>query len=77
MTDELDVDAPIPYVITARGLRDLQEWRDEAEFPDCPHEWALDGYELRCQNCNRAAPVPGRQNIPAYLNPRRDERKRR
>ncbi len=67
--DELDVDAPIPYVLTALGHRDVQELRSSAE-DDCPqHEWKFERRGAVCQNCNRWASVGADPSIPAYLRP--------
>jgi hypothetical protein len=72
----MDVDAPIPYVLTARARRELQEWRDDEDFPDCPHEWLWDRGGMRCQNCTRRQPVSTHPAIPSYLGPKTEWKRR-
>lgn len=68
--DQVDVDKPIPYVLTALARRELQELR-AAEANPCPtHEWRFEERGAVCQNCGRVAAVSGGQSIPNYLHPK-------
>lgn len=72
--DQVDIDAPIPYLLTTRAHQDLAEWRRE-EADRCPsHEWKFENGGAVCQNCNRWASVGSDQSIPSHLHPR--ERRR-
>lgn len=75
MTDQVDhvhvnIDAPIPYTLTARGRRECAELR-LAEVQDfCEHDWQVNlRIGLVCRRCGAEASVR-RQSIPAYLGPR-------
>lgn len=68
--DQVDVDAPIPYQLTALARRELAQLRD-AEANQCPnHEWKFEQRGAVCQNCGRCAEVSGGQSLPSYLHPR-------
>lgn len=68
--DQLDIDSPIPYVLTDLARRELQALRAE-EANACPsHEWSFEPRGAVCQNCGRVAEVSGGQSIPSYLHPR-------
>lgn len=72
--DQVDVDAPIPYVLTRQAHRELAVWREE-EANACPvHDWKFEHGGAVCQNCNRFASVGSEQSIPGYLHQR--ERRR-
>jgi hypothetical protein len=66
----LDPHAPIPYVITDLGRRDLAAWRAELDEVECPqHEWEYAiGRGLVCQNCCAVAEM--RQSLPDHIQPR-------
>lgn len=74
--EEIDVDAPIPYVLTALALRELQQWRDEENFPPCPHEWESCRLGLHCINCGTTKVISTSPSIPSYLGPKSDWKRR-
>jgi hypothetical protein len=68
--DQVDIDVPIPYVLTKLALRELAQLRDE-EANQCPaHEWKFEPRGAVCQNCGRCAEVGGGQSVPSYLHPK-------
>lgn len=70
VSDELDVDAPIPYRLTARALRELAEWRADEAFPPCPHEFVWQATGRICLNCGEEQHFPRTPSIPSYLRAR-------
>lgn len=69
---QVDVDAPIPYRLTARALRELAEWRAEESFPPCPHEFVWHGHGRLCLNCGEEQRFPRETSIPSYVRARGD-----
>jgi len=72
MSDYLDVDSPIPYVLTDKARRELQQWRDEENFPACPHEWKFRNGRMICVNCELIKSLQPIRRIPSYLGPKSD-----
>jgi hypothetical protein len=70
--DQLDIDAPIPYKLTALGRRDCAEIRADELVNACSHTWHVVGGSLECLNCQIERPLPrsSSQNIPSYLSPK-------
>lgn len=70
--DEIDPDAPIPYVLTALGHRDAAEWRLSQKIDTCSHVWRVRRGVLECDSCGteRELPRSSAQSIPSYLKER-------
>jgi hypothetical protein len=70
--DEIDVDAPIPYVLTAQGHREVAEWRLSQKIDTCAHRWRVARGVLECDLCGteRDLPRSSAQSIPSYLRER-------
>jgi len=65
--DQVDVDAPIPYTITAKGRRDLELAIAEEQMAHCAHAWEVDlGRGFICRRCG-AEQLPRRSSIPSYV----------
>jgi hypothetical protein len=65
---EVDVDAPIPYKLTALGHREVAQWREERRVADCHHEWVVDfGRGLVCRGCQTVTTPRKLGGIPSYL----------
>jgi hypothetical protein len=69
--DQVDIDSPIPYTITAKGHRDLQFALAEEAMLRCAHQWEVDlAVGLVCRLCG-AETVPAKLgSIPSYIGPR-------
>lgn len=67
--DDLDVDSPIPYTLTALGRREVAFWRLEEQLSSCAHRWRLHHGQLECDLCGVEREIPKQtgQSIPAYL----------
>jgi uncharacterized protein YbaR (Trm112 family) len=67
----IDPDAPIPYVLTDLGRREVAQLAEQEAEGDCPgHEWKQERRGgLICQNCGRSSTL--REDIPDYLAPRK------
>jgi len=76
MSEELDVDSPIPYVLTDRARRELAEWRAAEAFPACPHEWEFRNGRAVCLNCELIRSLQTNKSIPSYLGPKTDWKRR-
>ena len=66
--DQVDIDVPIPYVLTALGHREVVAFRAERDSSCVKHEWKYErsrGVAV-CQNCGRAAQHSS-ESIPSYL----------
>lgn len=65
----LDADAPIPYVLTAAGHREVALWRSEQLLDACAHRWRFHHQQLECDLCGAERDLPRAtgQSIPAYL----------
>jgi hypothetical protein len=69
--DQVDVDAPIPYTITAKGHRDLQFALAEEAQSCCSHDWKVDlARGLVCRSCGAETQPRKLQSIPGYLGPK-------
>jgi hypothetical protein len=66
----MDLDAPIPYTVTAKGRAALELALIEDAIRDCHHHWSIDpehgvmcancGFEQRPRRGGRALPKSGR-----------------
>lgn len=72
--DQVDVDKPIPYRLTAKGRRDLQLAIAEEQFLNCEHDWKVDlARGLVCRRCGVETMPRKLESIPSHLG--RRERK--
>lgn len=78
---DLDCDAPIPYTVTARGRRELQELKLDRSIASyeqigagCDHAWAMDRGALVCRNCGAARQFPRAYGIPGHISRKPGER---
>lgn len=66
--DQVDIDAPIPYTITAKGRRDLAFALAEEAQTRCSHEWEVDLHQgFVCRRCGDVATPRKLQSIPTHL----------
>lgn len=69
--DQVDVDAPIPYRLTAKGRRDLELALAEEAMSRCSHQWEVDlARGLVCRWCGSETKPRKLQSIPGYLGPK-------
>lgn len=69
--DQVDIDAPIPYTVTANGRRALQLALAEEAMARCSHQWEVDlARGLVCRWCGLETTPRKLQSIPSHLGPR-------
>ena len=69
--DQVDIDAPIPYSLTAKGRRDLELAIADELVDNCQHDWRVDLHRgLVCRNCDTETRPRALGSIPAYLGPK-------
>jgi hypothetical protein len=73
---DLNVDAPIPYVLTEKGRRDLAMALADDAIGRCAHKWEWCNGGLKCTRCAHERDIEIEHSIPAYLgNFKRERRK--
>lgn len=69
--DQIDIDAPIPYTVTAKGRRDLRQALDEEAMSRCAHQWEVDlARGLVCRLCGTETMPRKIGSIPSHLGPK-------